>query len=85
MIPRTRTLDKIIKQAFRASEIANNLLKFSRVGGSEYSDLDVNRVISESLSLVEPMLKAARITVNAQLKPAARRCTETPGNFSRFL
>ena len=66
--PRTRTLDKIIAQAFRASEIANNLLKFSRVGGSEYSDLDVNRVISESLSLVEPMLKAARITVNSQLK-----------------
>ena len=66
--PRTRTLDKIIAQAFRASEIANNLLKFSRVGGSEYSDLDVNRVISESLSLVEPMLKAAKITVNSQLK-----------------
>jgi PAS domain S-box-containing protein len=68
--PRTRTLDKIIAQAFRASEIANNLLKFSRVGGSEYSDLDVNRVISESLSLVEPMLKASRITVHARLKAA---------------
>ncbi len=66
--PRTRTLDKIIKQAFRASEIANNLLKFSRVGGSECSDLDVNRVITESLSLVEPMLKSARITVKPQLQ-----------------
>ena len=66
--PRTKTLDKIIAQAFRASEIANNLLKFSRVGGSECADLDVNRVISESLSLVEPMLKAARISVNSQLK-----------------
>jgi len=64
---RTRTLDKIIKQAFRASEIANNLLKFSRVSGSEYSDLDVNRVINETLSLVDPMLRAAKITVNAQL------------------
>jgi PAS domain S-box-containing protein len=66
--PRTKTLDKIIAQAFRASEIANNLLKFSRVGGSECTDLNVNRVISESLSLVEPMLKAARISVNSQLK-----------------
>lgn len=66
--PRSRTLDKIITQAFRASEIANNLLKFSRVGGSEFSDLDINRVISESLSLVEPMLKVSRITVNSQLK-----------------
>lgn len=66
--PRTRTLEKIIAQAFRASEIANSLLKFSRIDSSEYSDLNVNRVISESLSLVEPMLKAARITVNSQLK-----------------
>jgi len=66
--PRTKTLDKIIAQAFRASEIANNLLKFSRVGGSECSDLDVNRIISESLSLVDPMLKTARISVQAQLK-----------------
>jgi signal transduction histidine kinase len=66
--PRTRTLEKIVAQAFRASEIANNLLKFSRIGSSEYSDLDVNRVISESHSLVEPMLKAARVTVNSQLK-----------------
>ncbi len=66
--PRTRILDKIIAQAFRASEIANNLLKFSRVSSGEHSDLDINRVISESLSLVEPMLKAARITVNSQLK-----------------
>jgi len=65
--PRTRTLDKIITQAFRASEIANNLLKFSRVGGSEYADLDVNRVISETLSLVDPMLRASKITVHAQL------------------
>jgi PAS domain S-box-containing protein len=64
---RTRTLEKIVAQAFRASEIANNLLKFSRVGGSEFSDLDVNRVIGESLSLVEPMLKAAKVTVASQL------------------
>jgi two-component system, NtrC family, sensor kinase len=65
--PRSRTLDKIIAQAFRASEIANNLLKFSRVGGSECSNLDVNRLINESLSLVDPMLKAARVSVHPQL------------------
>jgi hypothetical protein len=29
--------------------------------------LDVNRVISETLSLVDPMLRAAKITVNTQL------------------
>jgi two-component system, NtrC family, sensor kinase len=62
-----RTLDKIIKQAFRASEIVNNLLKFSRVSGSEYDDLDLNRVIRETLSLADPMLRASKISVNVQL------------------
>jgi two-component system NtrC family sensor kinase len=83
--PRTKTLDKIIAQAFRASEIANNLLKFSRVGGSECSDLDVNRVISESLSLVEPMLKAARISVQFPVEILAarrvRKFRKTPASF----
>jgi PAS domain S-box-containing protein len=66
---RTPVLDKIIKQAFRASEIVNNLLKFSRVSGSEYAELDLNRVIRETLSLVDPMLRASKISVNAQLTP----------------
>lgn len=65
--PRARTLDKVIKQAFRASEIVNNLLKFSRVSGSEYAELDLNRVIRETLSLADPMLRASRISVNVQL------------------
>jgi PAS domain S-box-containing protein len=65
--PQTKTLDKIIKQAFRASEIVNSLLKFSRVSGSEYTDLDVNKVIKETLSLVEPMLRASKIALNLQL------------------
>ena len=65
--PRSRTLDKIIKQSFRASEIVNNLLKFSRVSGSEHAELDLNKLIRETLSLVDPMLKASKISLNAQL------------------
>jgi two-component system, NtrC family, sensor kinase len=68
--PRTKTLDKIIAQAFRASEIANSLLKFSRVGGSECSDLDVNRIVTESISLVDHMLQTAQVKVHTQLNPA---------------
>lgn len=63
----SRTLDKIIKQSFRASEIVNNLLKFSRVSGSEQSELDLNKVIRETLSLVDPMLRSSKITLNTQL------------------
>jgi PAS domain S-box-containing protein len=65
--PRTKTVEKIVKQSFRASEIVNSLLKFSRVSGSDYTEMDVNRVIRETVSLVEPMLRASRITLNTQL------------------
>jgi signal transduction histidine kinase len=60
-------LEKITKAAFRASEIVNNLLKFSRVSGSEHVELDLNKVVRETLSLVEPMLRASRIALNVQL------------------
>jgi two-component system NtrC family sensor kinase len=65
--PQARTVEKIVKQAFRASEIVNSLLKFSRVSGSEFAELDLNRVIQETLSLVEPMLKSSRVSLNIQL------------------
>ena len=68
--PRSKTLDRITKQAFRASEIVNNLLKFSRVSGSEFSELDVNKVVRETVSLVEPMLKTSKISLNTQLTPS---------------
>jgi two-component system NtrC family sensor kinase len=64
-----RTLEKIIKQAFRASDIVNSLLKFSRVTGSEYTELDLNKLIQETLSLAEPMLKSSKISLNLQLSP----------------
>ena len=64
---RRATLEKITKASFRASEIVNNLLKFSRLSGSEYADLDVNRLIRETLSLLEPMLKTSRVGLSLQL------------------
>ncbi len=33
--PRQKTIERIVKQTFRASEIVNNLLNFSRTGGAE--------------------------------------------------
>ena len=61
--PRQSIIDKIVKQTFRASEIVNNLLNFSRTGAAEASDIDVNRVVEETLSLVSHPLKASQIKV----------------------
>ena len=78
---RTRILEKVIKQAFRASEIVNNLLKFSRVSGREFVDLDLNKVIRETLSLAEPMLRSSKISVNVQL---ASSLPSTSGNQGKL-
>ena len=61
--PRQSLIEKIVKQTFRASEIVNNLLNFSRTGAAEATDIDVNRVVEETLSLVSHPLKTAQIHV----------------------
>ena len=61
--PRQRTIERIVKQTFRASEIVNNLLNFSRVGGSEFQEVNLNSVLEETLTLVQHPLRTARVSV----------------------
>jgi PAS domain S-box-containing protein len=67
-----KLLEKITKQTFRASEIVNSLLSFSRTNATEFSDVEIHQVIRDTLSLLEHQLKTAAIGVDFQ--PAA----ETP-------
>ena len=60
-------LDKIAKQTFRASEIVNSLLNFSRTSTTEYTELEVNRMIRDTVSLVEHQLKKAQVQVDLSL------------------
>jgi len=62
-------LDKITKQTFRASEIVNSLLNFSRTSGAEFADVDLNRVIKDTLTLLEHQFKTARVAVRQELYP----------------
>ena len=61
--PRQKTIDKIVKQTFRASEIVNNLLNFSRTGAAEFVEIDLNSILDETLSLVQHPFKTSRVTV----------------------
>ena len=62
-------LEKITKQTFRASEIVNSLLNFSRTSAGEFGDVDLNRVIKDTLTLLEHQFKTARIKVEQDLYP----------------
>jgi signal transduction histidine kinase len=65
-------LDKITQQSFRAAEIANGLLNFSRTSTTEFRDTDLNQVIHDTLSLLEHQFKTAQILVELDL------CDELP-------
>jgi two-component system NtrC family sensor kinase len=61
--PRQRTIERIVKQTFRASEIVNNLLNFSRTGAAEFVEVDLNSVLEETLTLVQHPFKTAKVNV----------------------
>ena len=60
-------LEKITRQTFRASEIVNNLLNFSRTGATEFSAIDLNKIITETLTLLEHQLKTSHVKVQTDL------------------
>jgi len=74
-------LEKITRQTFRASEIVNNLLNFSRTSGAEFTEVDVNRVIADTLNLLEHQFKTGRIRVQDEL---AAHLPPIQGNAGRL-
>ena len=60
-------LDKITKQTFRASEIVNNLLNFSRTTGTEFAEISLNKVIADTLALLDHQFKVAGVQVESEL------------------
>src|ERR1700728_4591808 len=60
-------LEKITQQTFRASEIVNGLLNFSRTSGAEYRETDINLIIRDTLTLLEHQFKTSQISVETNL------------------
>jgi two-component system, NtrC family, sensor kinase len=67
---RQQIIEKIVKQTFRASEIVNNLLNFSRTGAAEFTEINLNEVIEETLTLVAHPFRLARVNVRKNLNTA---------------
>src|ERR1039458_2463399 len=65
---KTVILEKIAKQTFRASEIVNSLLNFSRTSSTSFGDLSLNKVILETLSLLDHQLQKAGIQVKTDME-----------------
>ena len=62
--PKHALLQKIRRQTDRATGIVNNLLNFSRTGGvTDFTEVDVNRVLEDTLQLLEMQLRQSRVEV----------------------
>ena len=64
-----KVVEKIIRQTFRASEIVNSLLNFSRTKGTSFAAVEMNKIISETLLLLDHQLKTAQVSVETHLEP----------------
>jgi signal transduction histidine kinase len=67
---KSKLLEKIAKQTFRASEIVNSLLNFSRTSTTDFIEVDLNRIIRETLTLIEHQLEKTGVEVKVNLDSA---------------
>ncbi|HSE17158.1 MAG TPA: ATP-binding protein [Pyrinomonadaceae bacterium] len=62
--PKHALLQKVRTQAERATNIVNNLLNFSRTGSATaFAEVDVARVLDDTLQLLEPQLRRSQIEI----------------------
>ena len=78
-------LDKITQQSFRAAEIANGLLNFSRTSTTEFRDTNLNQVIRDTLSLLEHQFKTAQIVVDLELAHELPAINGNPGKLQQVF
>ncbi len=78
-------LEKITQQSFRASEIANGLLNFSRTSTTEFRETNLNQVIRDTLSLLEHQFKTAQILVDVELVEPIPSIHGNPGKLQQVF
>ena len=78
-------LDKITQQSFRAAEIANGLLNFSRTSTTEFRSTNLNQVIRDTLSLLEHQFKTAQILVDLDLADELPSIHGNPGKLQQVF
>ena len=80
--PKHALLQKVQKQTDRASNIVGNLLNFSRTGNAtEFTEIDVNKLLEDTLQLLEPQMRKSRVEI---VKNYAAAPPKINGNASKL-
>jgi len=69
--PKTKVLEKIERQTFRAAKIVNGLLNLARPTQVDSGPCDVNAVITDVLGLLEHQFRTGRIQVRKEFASSA--------------
>jgi two-component system NtrC family sensor kinase len=78
---RHQLLQKIYRQTSRASSIVNNLLNFSRVSDARFVAIEINRVLDDTIQLLEAQLHNTSIEV---VRSYAESLPLAPGNAPKL-
>jgi len=78
-------LEKITQQTFRASEIVNGLLNFSRTSGAEFTSVDLNEVLRDTVTLLEHQFKTSQIRVETNFEPHLSRIHGNQGKLQQVI
>ncbi len=81
----TPVLEKITQQSFRASEIVNGLLNFSRTSGTERTSVDLNKLLRDTVNLIDHQLKTAKIAVDLDLDSSLASVQGNQGKIQQVL
>jgi PAS domain S-box-containing protein len=84
--PKHALLQKVRTQAERATNIVNNLLNFSRTGNAtEFAELDIARVLDDTLQLLEPQLRRNQIEIVRSYDPDAPEVFGNAGKLQQVF
>lgn len=82
---KARLLEKITRHTFRASEIVNALLNFSRAAPGRFEEVDLARLIRETLLLLEHQFEQAGIRVELEVEEGLAPIQGDPGKLQQVF
>lgn len=78
-------IEKITQQTFRASEIVNGLLNFSRMGTVHLVRLDLNQIVRETVLLLEHQMRSSGVNVSTDLAAELPAISGNRGKLQQVL
>ena len=84
--PKYALLQKVQRQTDRATDIVGNLLNFSRAGSSaDFSEIDLNRILEDTLQLLEVPLRHGKIEIAKKFTPTLPKIYGNAGKLQQVF